>query len=389
MDGGSFFSDLLAFPFLRYAAAAGVLSSVACGVVGSYVTVKRIGYIAGAIAHSVLAGMGAARYLRVVAGWTFLTPVHGATAAAVVAALIIGVVSLRGRERVDTVLGAIWAIGMAVGILFIQATPGYSQELMSYLFGNILLVSPQDLAAIAVLDLVVVAVALLFYNNLLAIAFDEEFARLRGIRTERTYLLLLVLTALTIVTLAQVVGILMVIALLTLPGRDGLRPDPPALADGGALDRLEHPLHDGRAGAELRPEPSGRRHDHPVRRRDLPAGDRSAGPPAQGPPRECLTTRAASPASGPILGRAGPAGHRLHVHQERTGRLKASTPAGPPACSGASASSVRAAGRPRSGSARPPRRSISSASARRRSRCAWPCRRADGFPPCSSRAPSP
>ena len=217
MDGGSFFSDLLAFPFLRYAAAAGVLSSVACGVVGSYVTVKRIGYIAGAIAHSVLAGMGAARYLRVVAGWSWLTPVHGATVAAVVAALIVGVVSLRGRERVDTVLGAIWSIGMAVGILFIQATPGYSQELMSYLFGNILLVSPEDLAAIAVLDVVVVGVALLFYNNLLAIAFDEEFARLRGIRTERTYLLLLVLTALTIVTLAQVVGILMVIALLTLP----------------------------------------------------------------------------------------------------------------------------------------------------------------------------
>jgi zinc transport system permease protein len=217
MDGASFFSDLLAFPFLRYAAAAGVLSSVACGVVGSYVTVKRIGYIAGAIAHSVLAGMGAARYLRVVAGWTFLTPEHGATVAAVIAALIVGVVSLRGRGRVDTVLGAIWSIGMAAGILFIQATPGYSQELMSYLFGNILLVSPQDLAAIAALDLVVVAVGLLFYNNLVAIAFDEEFARLRGVKTERTYLLLLVLTALTIVTLAQVVGILMVIALLTLP----------------------------------------------------------------------------------------------------------------------------------------------------------------------------
>lgn len=217
MAAGSFFSDLLAFPFLRNAVAAGVLSSVACGVVGSYVTVRRIGYIAGAIAHSVLAGMGAARYLRVVAGWSFLTPVHGATVAAVIAALIVGAVSLRGRERVDTVLGAIWAIGMAVGILFIQATPGYSQELMSYLFGNILLVSSQDLAAIAVLDLVVVIVTLLFYNKLLAIAFDEEFARLRGIRTDRIYLLLLVLTALTIVTLAQVVGILMVIALLTLP----------------------------------------------------------------------------------------------------------------------------------------------------------------------------
>ncbi len=217
MAAGSFFQDLLAFPFLRNAAIAGILSSVACGVVGSYVTVRRIGYIAGAIAHSVLAGMGAARYLRVVAGWSFLTPVHGATVAAVIAALIVGVVSLRGRERVDTVLGAIWAIGMAVGILFIQATPGYSQELMSYLFGNILLVSARDLVAIAALDVVIVIVGLLFYHKLLAIAFDEEFARLRGVRTDRIYLLLLVLTALTIVTLAQVVGILMVIALLTLP----------------------------------------------------------------------------------------------------------------------------------------------------------------------------
>ena len=217
MAAGNFVSDLLRFPFLRYAVAAGLLSSVACGVVGSYVTVRRIGYIAGAIAHSVLAGMGAARYLRVVAGWSWITPMHGATVAAVAAALIVGVVSLRGRQRVDTVLGAIWAIGMAVGILFIQATPGYSQELMSYLFGNILLVSPQDLAAIAVLDVVVVAVGLLFYHKLLAIAFDEEFARLRGVRTDRMYLLLLVLAALTIVTLAQVVGILMVIALLTLP----------------------------------------------------------------------------------------------------------------------------------------------------------------------------
>ena len=212
-----FIQDAARFPFLQYALAAGLLSSVACGIVGSYVTVRRITYIAGAIAHSTLGGMGAARYLERNLGWSFLTPMHGAVFAALLAAIIIGLVSLYGREREDTVLSAVWAIGMAVGVFFITRTAGYSEDLMSYLFGNILMVRRMDLYLIVGLDLLVVAVSFLFYNQLQAVCFDEEFARLRGLKVELYYILLLCLTALTIVTLLQVVGIVMVIALLSLP----------------------------------------------------------------------------------------------------------------------------------------------------------------------------
>ncbi len=212
-----FFHDLLRFPFLQYALITGVLSSVACGIVGSYVTVRRISYIAGAIAHSTLGGMGAARYLQRNLGWSFITPMHGAVFAALLAAVIIGLVSLYSKEREDTVLSAVWAIGMAVGIFFITRTPGYNEDLMSYLFGNILMVRRFDLFLIVGLDLLIVAVSYLFYHQLEAICFDEEYARLRGVSVELFYILLLCLTALTIVTLLQVVGMVMVIALLSLP----------------------------------------------------------------------------------------------------------------------------------------------------------------------------
>lgn len=213
-----FLADLFQQTFLQYALLTGVLAGIACGVIGSYVVTKRITYIAGGIAHSVLAGLGAARYCQVVHGWNWLHPLHGAVVAALISAMIIGLVSLwSAKQREDTVIGAVWAIGMALGILFIFKTPGYNEDITSYLFGNILMVSAGDLWVLAALDVLIIAVGLLFYNQFLAVCFDEEFARLRGIRVEFYYLLLLCLTALTVVLLVSVVGIVMVIALLTLP----------------------------------------------------------------------------------------------------------------------------------------------------------------------------
>jgi len=202
---------------LQQALLAGIIASVACGVVGGYVVARRITYIAGGVAHCTLGGMGAARYFQQVHGWTALQPLHGAVVAALLAAIIIGWVSLRAREREDTVISALWAIGMAVGILFIARTPGYYEDLMGYLFGNILLVSRGNLVMIAGLDLLVVGIGVLCYKQFLAVCFDEEFARLRGVPVEFYYLLLLCMTALTVVMLVTVVGLVMVIALLTLP----------------------------------------------------------------------------------------------------------------------------------------------------------------------------
>lgn len=203
--------------FLQYALIAGLLASVACGVMGSYVAARRITYVAGGIAHSVLGGIGLARYLQVTAGWAWLNPLYGAVIAALLAAVIIGLVTLRAKESEDTVISAIWAIGMAVGVIFIWKTPGYGENLMSYLFGNILMVSPGSLWLIVLLDVVVVAAGVGAYRQLSAVCFDEEFARLRGVNVEAYYLLLLCLTALTVVLLTTVVGLVMVIALLSLP----------------------------------------------------------------------------------------------------------------------------------------------------------------------------
>ncbi len=203
--------------FLQYALLAGVLASIPCGVVGSFVVIRRISYIAGGIAHSVLAGLGVVHYLHVVHGFTAVSPMGGAVIAALLAALIIGWVSLQLKQREDTVIGAVWAMGMAIGIVFISLTPGYTTDLMSYLFGNILMVSAADLWLIAALGLLVLVVVALFHKQLLAVCFDSEFAALRGVHINRFYFLLLGMTALTVVLLVSVVGIILVIALLTLP----------------------------------------------------------------------------------------------------------------------------------------------------------------------------
>jgi zinc transport system permease protein len=165
----------------------------------------------------VLGGLGAARWLQVVHNHAWADPMLGAVVAALVAALVIGIVARTAREREDTVIGALWAVGMAVGILFISQTPGYNQDLMSYLFGNILLVSADDLWLMAVLDAVVLALVAVVGPQLQAVCFDEEFARLRGLRVEVYYVVLLILTALTVVLLVSVVGIVLVIALLSVP----------------------------------------------------------------------------------------------------------------------------------------------------------------------------
>ena len=188
----------------------GILASIACGIIGSYVVVKRIGYLAGGIAHAVLGGMGIAYYLD-------RSPIEGALVAALVFAFILGWVSLRMQQQEDTIIGALWAGGMAIGILFISKTPGYNVDLMSFLFGNILMIASEDLYWIAGLDLLILVIVFLFYKQFIAVSFDEEFAWLRGIPVERFYLLFLSLVALTIVILIQIVGLILVIALLTLP----------------------------------------------------------------------------------------------------------------------------------------------------------------------------
>lgn len=205
-----FIEVLKSYGFMQNAVIIGLLASVACGVMGTYVVVKRIVFISGGISHAVLGGMGIAYYYG-------YHPIHGAVVSALVAAVVIGLVSVRCHQYEDTIIGALWAIGMAVGILFIYKTPGYSVDLMSYLFGNILMVKRESVYLLASLDTLIIVLVFLFYKRFLAVCFDEEYSQLQGIGVVTTYLLLLCLIALTVVILIQVVGIVLVIALLTLP----------------------------------------------------------------------------------------------------------------------------------------------------------------------------
>lgn len=200
----------LQYSFMQRALLAGILVSIACGIIGTYVVIKRVVFISGGIAHAAYGGIGLGYFLGI-------SPTLGAVIFSLLAAFGMGAVQQKTRQRADTVIGAMWAIGMAVGIIFIDLTPGYKADLMSYLFGSILAVPQGDLVMMAVLNVVIVAVVVLLYKELLAISFDEDFATVENIPVGLMNSLLLGMIALTVVMMMRVVGLIMVIALLTLP----------------------------------------------------------------------------------------------------------------------------------------------------------------------------
>jgi zinc transport system permease protein len=202
--------DALQYDFMQNALAAGLLAAVACGIIGVYVVVKRIVFISGGIAHASFGGVG----LGYLVG---ISPVLGAMLFTLASALGMGLVTRRTKLPEDTAIGILWAMGMALGVIFIGLAPGYAPDLFSYLFGNILTVPFSDLVLMMVLDGVIVSIVVLLYKEFLALSFDEEFGAVAGVPVEALYLLLLCLIALTVVVLIKVVGIILVIALLTIP----------------------------------------------------------------------------------------------------------------------------------------------------------------------------
>lgn len=202
--------------FLRFAMLVGICISPALGVIGTMVVTRRISSLAGASTHAALGGFGLALFLQRVCMLEWFTPTLGAVIGAVAAAVAVGIVSIYAKEREDTIIGAVWAIGMSIGLLFLDRTPGYV-DWQGYLFGSILLLTNDDLAMTLVLDAIILIPTIIFFPALLALTFDDTFARIRGIKVTVLYLGLLILTALTIVLLINLVGIMLVIALLTLP----------------------------------------------------------------------------------------------------------------------------------------------------------------------------
>jgi len=202
--------EALQFEFMQNALLAGLLASVICGVMGTMVVVNRIVFLSGGIAHAAFGGIGLAFFC----GWPYLA---GTIGFSIVAALVMAVITLKAKHRADTIIGVIWAIGMAVGIVLLDLTPGYNVDLISYLFGSILAVSDSDIWTMVGVGAVILAVVFYYYNDYLALSYDEEFAQIRGVKVKTLYILMIVMLALGIVMIIQVVGLILVIALLTIP----------------------------------------------------------------------------------------------------------------------------------------------------------------------------
>jgi zinc transport system permease protein len=195
---------------MRNALLAGILVSISCGIIGTLIVVNRIVFISGGIAHSAYGGIGLAFY-------TGISPTLGAGLFSVAVAIIMGAISVENKHRADTLIGVLWAVGMGIGIILIDLTPGYNVDLMSYLFGSILSVPRADIWFMIPLDIVILLTVLVLYKEFIALSYDEEFAFVVGIPVKTLYFVLLCMTALSIVMIIRVVGLILVIALLSIP----------------------------------------------------------------------------------------------------------------------------------------------------------------------------
>jgi zinc transport system permease protein len=202
--------ELLQYEFMRNALAAGLLASVICGIMGTLVVVNRIVFLSGGIAHAAFGGIGLSFFL----GWNYLV---GTLGFSIAAAMIMAAVSLKAKHRADTIIGVIWAVGMAFGVILLDLTPGYNVDLMSYLFGSILTVPGSDLWVMLMVGALIGGFVIYFYKDLLAISYDEEFARIRGVPIHALYFALIGMLAVSIVLIIRIVGLILVIALLTIP----------------------------------------------------------------------------------------------------------------------------------------------------------------------------
>ncbi len=203
-------TEILQYEFMRNALLAAILVSIACGIVGTFVVIKKIVFISGGITHAAFGGIGLGYLLGV-------NPVLTAIPFSLLSAIGIGVISKKTKISEDSAIGILWTVGMALGIIFIGLAPGYAPDLFSYLFGSILTVPFTDIIIMIILDIIIIVTVLLLSKEFQALSFDEEFSEIVGVPTQTLYLILLCLVALSVIVLIRVVGIVLIIALLTIP----------------------------------------------------------------------------------------------------------------------------------------------------------------------------
>jgi zinc transport system permease protein len=209
-------SELFSYSFMLRSLAAAVMVGLVCSTLSFFVVLKRLSFLGAGISHTALGGIA----IGLVTG---INPVITGSIFAVGAAVSTGYISKTGKVSEDTIIGVFYAFGMALGIALISTFKGYYPELFSLLFGNILAVSNQDLFLMTAVSIVIILFLLLFFKELLAICFDEEMALAGGLPVNLLYMGLLAAIGLTIMISVQLVGVVLVAALIVIPGATGFR----------------------------------------------------------------------------------------------------------------------------------------------------------------------
>ncbi len=202
--------DLLRYTFFQHALLGSLFASIACGIIGTYIVTRRLVFISGGITHASFGGIGLGLYAGI-------SPLLSAAVFSVLSAFGVEWLSKRKDMREDSAIAVFWTFGMAVGIIFSFLAPGFTPDLSTFLFGNILTITPTDIYLLATLSILLVVFFTLFLNPIIYIAFDREFARSQRIPVALFEYLLMMFIALTIVSCLRMVGIVLAISLLTLP----------------------------------------------------------------------------------------------------------------------------------------------------------------------------
>jgi zinc transport system permease protein len=202
--------NLFEYSFVVRSLLGALFASITAGLAGTYIVSKRLVFLSGGVTHASFGGIGLGYYLGI-------NPVVGAAVFGLGSAIGMEYMSARGKMREDSAIGILWAMGMAVGIIFIYLTPGYAPNLMSYLFGSILTVTDGDLIALGIISAVFIIYTALFYRTLLYISFDENYARTFTRHVDLFRYVSVGLTGLAIVLNIRMAGVIMIIALLTIP----------------------------------------------------------------------------------------------------------------------------------------------------------------------------
>ncbi len=198
------------YQFFQNAIAAAVLTSILAAMVGTYVVSRKIVFISGGITHASFGGIGMAYFMG-------LSPFLGAAVFAVISAVGIEWISAKGKVREDSAIAIIWSFGMAIGIIFVFLTPGYTPNLMSFLFGNILSVGKVDLYILLAFCLFNMLFFSVFLRPIVQTAFDPEFSTVMGIPVSFFRYAMSVIIGLAIVLSIRTVGIILVLSMFTIP----------------------------------------------------------------------------------------------------------------------------------------------------------------------------